>query len=125
MDQNLLFTGVFRQTGSDLPISQGEGKLGLLRAYRVYPDGREELIRGVEAAGIAPSLFKDILAVSKQKSVHNFLAPSVVPSFISGGAAYVQASIITPDILIEDVEVRPLEGDMPKPPVLSNPVAGN
>jgi hypothetical protein len=125
MDQNLLFTGVFRQTGSDLPISQGEGKLGLLRAYRVYPDGREELIRGVEAAGIAPSLFKDILAVSKQKSVHNFLAPSVVPSFISGGAAYVQASIITPDILIEDVEVRPLEGDMPKPPVLGNPVAGS
>ncbi|MFN5378242.1 MAG: metallopeptidase TldD-related protein [Ignavibacteria bacterium] len=123
MDQNLLFTGVFRQTGSDLPISQGEGKLGLLRAYRVYPDGREELIRGVEAAGIAPSLFKDILAVSKQKTAHNFLAPSVVPSFISGGAAYVQASIITPDILVEDVEVRPLEGDMPKPPVLANPIA--
>lgn len=125
MDQNLLFTGVFRQTGSDLPISQGEGKLGLLRAYRVYPDGREELIRGVEAAGIAPSLFKDILAVSKQRTVHNFLAPSVVPSFISGGAAYVQASIITPDILIEDVEVRPLEGDMPKPPALVNPIAGD
>lgn len=122
MDQNLLFTGVFRQTGSDLPISQGEGKLGLLRAYRVYPDGREELIRGVEAAGIAPSLFKDILAVSKQKNAHNFLAPSVVPSFISGGAAFVQASIITPDILIEDVEVRPLEGDMPKPPALVNPI---
>lgn len=125
MDQNLLFTGVFRQTGSDLPISQGEGKLGLLRAYRIYPDGREELVRGIEAAGIAPSLFKDILAVSKTKSVHNFLAPSVVPSFISGGAAYVQASIITPDILIEDVEVRPLEGDMPKPPVLANPIAGH
>jgi TldD protein len=123
MDQNLLFTGVFRQTGTDLPISQGEGKLGLLRAYRVYPDGREELIRGVEAAGLAPSIFKDILAVSKHKHVHNFLAPSVVPSFISGGAAYVQASIITPDILIEDVEVRPLEGDMPKPPVLANPIA--
>jgi hypothetical protein len=125
MDQNLLFTGVFRQTGSDLPISQGEGKLGLLRAYRVYPDGREELIRGVEAAGLAPSIFKDILAVSKQKTVHNVLAPSVIPSFISGGAAYVQASIVTPDILIEDVEVRPLEGDMPKPPVMTNPIAGD
>jgi hypothetical protein len=49
----------------------------------------------------------------------------VIPSFISGGAAYVQASIVTPDILIEDVEVRPLEGDMPKPPVMTNPIAGD
>lgn len=125
MDQNLLFTGVFRQTGSDLPVSQGEGKIGLLRAYRIYPDGHEELIRGVEAAGIAPSIFKDILAVSKKRSVHNFLAPSVVPSFISGGSAYVLASVITPDLLLEDVEVRPLDGDMPTPPVLDNPLAGN
>lgn len=124
MDQNLLFTGVYRQLGSDLPISQGEGKIGLLEAYRVYPDGREELIRGVEGAGISPATFKDILAVSKTNSVHNYLAPSVVPSFITGGSAYVIATIIAPDILFEDLEVRPLDGDMPKPPVMTNPIAG-
>lgn len=124
MDQNLLFTGVFRQLGSDLPISQGEGKIGLLEAYRVYPDGREELIRGVEGAGISPASFKDILVVSKSTTVHNFLAPSVVPSFITGGSAYVIATIITPDLLFEDLEVRPLDGDMPKPPVMTNPIAG-
>lgn len=124
MDQNLLFTGVFKQLGSDLPISQGEGKIGLLRAYRVYADGREELIRGVEGAGIAPASFKDIVAVSKSTTVHNFLAPSVIPSFISGGSAYLLSSIITPDLLFEDIEVRPLDGDMPKPPTLSNPIAG-
>lgn len=123
MDQNLLFTGVYRQLGSDLPISQGEGKLGLLRAYRVFPDGKEELIRGVDAAGLAPVTFKDILAVSKNTTVHNFLAPSVIPSFISGGSSYLIATIITPDLLFEDIEVRPLDGDMPKPPALSNPIA--
>jgi len=124
MDQNLLFTGVFRQLGSDLPISQGEGKIGLINSYRVYPDGHEELIRGVEGAGIAPASFKDIVAVSKRTTVHNFLAPSVIPSFISGGSAYLLSSIITPDLLFEDIEVRPLDGDMPKPPTLSNPIAG-
>jgi len=124
MDQNLLFTGVFRQLGADLPISQGEGKIGLLEAYRVYPDGREELVRGVEAAGIAPPTFKDILAVSKTTTVHNFLAPSVIPAFISGGSSYLMSTIISPDILLEDCEVRPLDGDMPKPPALSNPIAG-
>lgn len=124
MDQNLLFTGIIRQLGSDLPVSQGEGKLGLLEAYRVFPDGREELIRGVEAAGLAAASFKDIIAVSSSRTVHSFLAPSVVPSFISGGAAYMLSSVITPDLLFEDLEVRSLEGDMPKPPVLSNPIAG-
>jgi predicted Zn-dependent protease len=124
MDQNLLFTGVFRQLGADLPITPGEGKIGLLEAYRVYPDGREELIRGVEAAGIAPATFKDILAVSTSTTVHNFLAPSVVPAFITGGSSYLIASIITPDLLFEDCEVRPLEGDMPKPPSMTNPIAG-
>jgi hypothetical protein len=56
--------------------------------------------------------------------VHSFLAPSVIPSFISGGAAYMLSSVVSPDILFEDLEVRPLEGDMPKPPVLPNPIAG-
>ena len=124
MDQNLLFTGVFRQVGSDLPISQGEGKIGLLEAYKVYADGREELIRGVDAAGVAPASFKDILSVSKSSTVHNFLAPSVIPSFMSGGSAYIIATVITPDLLFEDLEVRPLDGDMPKPPSLTNPIAG-
>ncbi|MFN4909274.1 MAG: metallopeptidase TldD-related protein [Bacteroidota bacterium] len=122
MDQNLLFTGVIRQLGNELPVGQGEGKLGLLETYRVYPDGREELIRGVEAAGIAPALFKDILAVSKSTTVHNFLAPAVIPSFITGGSSYLISTIHTPDLLLEDVEIRPLEGDMPKPPAMASPM---
>jgi len=122
MDQNLLFTGVIRQLGNELPVGQGEGKLGLLETYRVYPDGREELIRGVEAAGIAPALFKDILAVSKSTTVHNFLAPAVIPSFITGGSSYLISTIHTPDLLLEDVEIRPLEGDLPKPPALASPM---
>ena len=124
IDQNLLFTGIIRQLGSDLPVSQGEGKIGLLEAYRIYPDGREELIRGVEAAGVSAASFKDIIAVSKTQTAHAFLAPSVVPSFISGGSSYLLSTVITPDLLFEDLEVRPLEGDMPKPPVLTNPIAG-
>jgi hypothetical protein len=122
MDQNLLFTGVIRQLGNELPVGQGEGKLGLLETYRVYPDGREELIRGVEAAGIAPASFKDILAVSKSTTVHNFLAPAVIPSFITGGSSYLISTIHTPDLLLEDVEIRPLEGDMPKPPAMASPM---
>jgi len=122
MDQNLLFTGVIRQLGNELPVGQGEGKLGLLEVVRLYPDGREELIRGVEAAGISTSIFKDILAVSTNTAVHNFLAPAVIPSFITGGSSYLISTIHTPSLLLEDVEIRPLEGDMPKPPTLASPM---
>ena len=43
---------------------------------------------------------------------------------MSGGSAYIIATVITPDLLFEDLEVRPLDGDMPKPPSLANPIAG-
>ncbi len=122
LNQNLLFTGLYAVAGPDFPLPQGEGKLGLLEVWRVYPDGREEIVRGVESAGLAPVLFKDIIAVGKSTTVHNYLAPSVSPSFITGGAQYLVSTIITPDLLFEDLELRPIEGDMPTTPHLSSPL---
>lgn len=122
LDQNLLFTGIFPLMGMDYPVPQGESKLGLLEVYRLYPDGREELVRGTEAAGLGAQAFKDILAVGKSTTVHNYLASSVIPSFITGGSQYVISTVITPDLLFEDVEIRPIEGDFPKPPLMPNPL---
>lgn len=122
LDQNILFTGIFPLVGMDYPVPQGDAKLGLLEVYRVFADGREELIRGTEAAGLSPQLFKDILQCSKSTTVHNYLASSVIPSFMTGGSQYLISTIITPDLLFEDVEIRPLEGDFPKPPILANPL---
>lgn len=122
LNQNLLFTGVFPLVGSDYPIPQGDDKLALLEVVRLYPDGREDIVRGVEAAGLSPALFKDLLAVGTTPTVYNYLAPAVAPAFITGGAQYVMTTAIVPDLLFEDVEVRPVEGDFPKPPFLANPV---
>lgn len=119
-DQNIMMTGLFPLLQGDLPMSS-QGTLPLVEVVKLYPDGREEVIRGVEGAGFAPALFKDILAVGKTPTVHNFLARSVIPSFISGGSQFVISTIITPDLLFEDVEVRPREGDMPKPPKMARP----
>ena len=88
----------------------------------MHADGREELVRGVEAAGLVPVLFKDIIAVGKSTTVHNYLAPSVSPSFITGGSQYLVSTIITPDLLFEDLEIRPIEGDMPTTPHLPSPL---
>lgn len=122
LNQNLLFTGIYPLMGSDYPIPQGEGKTGILEAVRVFADGREELIRGVEAAGLAPSLFKDIVATGKTQTVHNALLPAVAPAFITGGSQYLMCTMIIPDVLFEDLEIRPLQADFPKPPLLPSPL---
>lgn len=48
----------------------GAGKAVLL-AYKVYPDGREEMIRGAHLAGLNAESFKGIVAASKSATVFN------------------------------------------------------
>jgi hypothetical protein len=122
LDQNILMTGIIPLVGLDYTIPQGEGKMGLLEVVRVFPDGREELVRGTELAGMSAPLFKDILATGQTSTVHNYLAPAVSPSFLTGGSAYGISTVITPDLLFEDVEIRPVEGDFANPPFLANPI---
>ena len=40
-------------------------------AYRVYPDGREELVRKAEFTGITDALFKEIIAASDASTVYS------------------------------------------------------
>lgn len=122
LDQNILMTGVIPLVGLDFPIPQGEGKMALLEVVRIYPDGTEEIVRGTELSGMSVPLFKDILATGATPYVHNYLAPAVAPSFITGGSAYAISTVITPDLLFEDVEIRPVEGDFANPPFLANPI---
>lgn len=121
LNQNLLYTTLFQLTAGEYPFTRGESTVSLLEVYKLYPDGREELIRGCEAAGLSPQSFKDILAVGTDKFAHNYLAPAVTSPFVTGGSQFVGASIVVPDILFEDLEIRPVEADFAKPPLLPHP----
>ncbi len=122
MNQNIMFTTLQRITNAEYPTPRSESKLAIAEAYKIYPDGREELVRGAEANGFTVQSFKDIIMADKDYYVLNFLAPSVVSAFISGGEQFVGSTVIVPDILFEDGEIRPLESDFPKPPLLKNPI---
>ncbi len=124
LNQNILYTSLYQQTEGEYPYSQGDAKISLLEVAKVYPDGREELVRGAEAAGLSVQSFKDIIAVGKKQFCYNYLAPSVISPFISGGDQYVGATMVVPDILFEDGELRPLESDFPKPPFITSPLSG-
>lgn len=121
LNQNLLYTAVYQQTGGTFPTG-GEGQLPALVIERIWRDGRRERVRGGMVVPGGYQIFRDVIAVGQGLYVHNLLAPSVISPYRSGGAPYVIATVATPDLLVEDAELRPLEDSFPKPPLLPSPL---
>jgi len=89
--------------------------------YKVYPDGREELVRGLRFRGLNARSLKDILAAGDDNNVFEFLN-NQAPFALIGGASYVAESCaIAPSVLIDDVELHPLEEEPPKLPIVPAP----
>lgn len=81
---------------------------------RVYPDGRQELVRGAELFEIAPRDLKDVLATGRDAAVHTVTQ-------LSAGAVPMAASIACPALLFEETEIRRPSGAHELPPVLPRP----
>lgn len=123
MDKNIMFTSLFRQNPGLFKYSNDDGSVFITEAYKVYPDGKEELIRGLSGKGFTVRSFKDILYTGNNNYVMNYLASAVISPFISGGSRYVYSTIISPDLLFEDGELVTPTGDFDKPPFLANPLS--
>lgn len=123
MDKNIMFTSLFRQNPGLFKFSNDDGSVFITEAYKVYPDGKEELIRGLSGKGFTVRSFKDILYTGKDNYVLNYLASAVISPFISGGSRYIYSTIISPDLLFEDGELVTPTGDFDKPPFLPNPLS--
>ena len=92
--------------------------------YKVYLDGREELVRNAEFAGIGLYTFKDIVKVSKTYAVNTvpFRSEDNSSPFSRGRSDEVLVSIVTPRlILFEDITLKPPSGEIPKAPVSVHP----
>jgi len=99
-------------------------------AYRVYPNGKEELVRGVQLAEVPVRAWKDVLGVSKELTVYNFLAAveSQLQLRLSGGtddgfvpSGGIESSIITPDILLKEIDLGGSSAGERPAPVLPKP----
>jgi TldD protein len=108
------------------------GNLGrkVLLAYRVYPDGREELVRGVRLMDVTAESFKDILAVSTTETIyhHSAIGSDAFPFSMEfmeweAGPSGTLASYVVPSMLFEDLSLARDTGDRPKPPLSSPPGA--
>ena len=103
------------QSGGSRPISNP------VLVYRLYPDGHEELVRGLRFRGFNARSLKDIIAGGDDLTTFEFL-DNPAPFALMGGAGYVSnATVVAPSILIDDLELHPVEEEFPKLPVVPAP----
>ena len=84
-----------------------------IMVYRIYPDGREELVRGVDLIGTPLTAFSKIVAAGGRTEVFNGVCGAE-----SGG---VPVSASSPAILISQIEVQKKVKSQEKPPILPAP----
>lgn len=108
---------VVRRLANQAELAFGNRTSNVLEAYKVYPDGREELLPVIEITGYNDRTLRDIVAMSKEVGRYDTVYG------YSGGAWVTPISIISPSILIEELTVRKMRPISPKPPVVPHPYA--
>ena len=106
-----------------LIASAGSGKAvsSPLYVYRLYPDGREELVRGQRFRGMNARSLKDILAAGDDSVTFNYLdngAPFALLGFGNGSA---EVTVVAPSLLIDDLEMAKDDDERPKLPIVPSP----
>lgn len=90
-------------------------------AYKVYPDGHEELIRGMRFRGFTGKSLRDISVVGDDSHTLEYMENGAPMAILGAGSFTAEVSVIAPSIIIDDLELRPAEEEMPKLPVVPPP----
>jgi len=107
--------GMSQSGGGTRPVS-----LPML-VYRVYPDGREELVRGLRFRGLSTRSLRDIMAASDESYVFDFIDAPVPFALMGAGGFMTSASVIAPSVLFDELEFEPVQQEVPKPPIVPPP----
>ncbi len=74
--------------------------------YRVYPDGREELVRGLRFRGVSSRALRDIMAASQETVLFDFINNAAPLALLPGQGGYVAATaVVSPGLLFEEMEL--------------------
>ncbi len=109
------------------PGAQAARGMTVTAAYKVFPDGREELLRNLELADMTAAAFKDIVLASRDQTAYSspFNSPAQSLSFLTGGGATEGGvhilSYVVPSLLFDDLTLRREAGEVPNLPVAKHP----
>ena len=92
-----------------------------LLAYKVFPDGHEELVRGLRFRGFSARSLKDILAAGDDNTTFEYMDDGAPFGLLGAGAFQVETCVVAPSILVDDLELRPAEEELPKLPIVPAP----
>ena len=79
--------------------------------HKVFPDGKEELVRGAQFGELDLKTFKRVLAVGDKLAV------------INEGHGSSGSTIATPALVFEELDLAKIDEDFDKPPILPAPLA--
>jgi len=107
---------------------RGEKGRNVLLAYKVYLDGREELVRGARLSGMSADSFKEIVAASKSAVLYTAAQMprfdfSMISSFAGGGMSTPLVSYVVPSLLFDDLTLTKPTAELPNPPFSSPPTS--
>ncbi len=104
-----------------------EGSDAMAEVIRLYGDGREELLRGVELAELAPAAFREMVAVGEVPAVYSgeFLTGLMATAVLglSSGAEVPVMSCAVPPLLFDEVSLARSQGPFPGPLVAASPLS--
>ncbi len=90
-------------------------------AYRVYPDGREELVRGLRFKDLTVRSLRDILAAGGEPVVFDYLENGAPFALLGAGSYVAESSVISPGILFDELQLVKAQDDVPKLPIVPPP----
>lgn len=118
VDFNVEFGVVVRHISSPNTITGStRGPSSVMEAYKVYPDGREEILAPVEILDITDRTLRDIVAVSEDVTQFD------TTHYNRTGMNSIPVSIVAPSFIIEELGVRKVQGSGTLPPVVPHPYA--
>lgn len=103
-------SGGFTFTHRFLPQSF---KVQPLLVYKVYPDGRDEVVRGVDLVGTPLTAFAKIIAAADDYGIFN--------GYCTAESGRIKVSAVSPSILVSEIEVEKIQKSQEKPPILNAP----
>ncbi len=96
-----------------------------LLVYRVYPDGREELVRGLRFHGVSTRSLRDVLAASQETTLFEYVNNGAPLALMGAGGYIAPTSIVAPGLLFDEIEFERPQEQLPKPPIVPAPTSGS
>jgi hypothetical protein len=114
-----LISGGAQAGGSARPLSPP------VLVYRVYPDGREELVRGMRFRGVSTRTLRDVVAASQETALFEYINNGAPLALIGAGGYLAPTSVVSPGLLFDEIELEIAQEQLSKPPIVPPPPTGS